>query len=318
MYLTNCPAYNPAPITVTSAVTIPISRQAQVMDAVTEWMAIYTSYPFIACTNTYAAASPNSDGTDKNIYIGGDKPSSVYPATGNLMLTENGVTHYVFTTAQLEQLGLGYVVKWTVTGSGGQWVTPPANWSTYMPPASTGTPFWKTQDGIYYHPGGNTGQNNTFWLPPLGSLEDWYTNISSRPYALYGIMFSPIILVKYVLIKNLASIQGRHSLNPVTKSTTLQLELLKARQPTWNSTVSQVPVTQTVTVILPPTGTCTTPPATETTVNFGTVYPDSFPNNSGGVAAGSERDFLLRFRNCPRTNISYSRMALAVNRTISR
>jgi len=39
--------------------------------------------PFVMCTTTTMATSPNSDGIDKNLYVGGTKPPSVNPSTVN-------------------------------------------------------------------------------------------------------------------------------------------------------------------------------------------------------------------------------------------
>jgi len=57
--------------------------------------------PFSVCTTNSAAASPNSNGIDKYLYVGGNKPPGVIPAPGNLTVTEDSVTYRVFTTQQL-------------------------------------------------------------------------------------------------------------------------------------------------------------------------------------------------------------------------
>jgi len=254
------------------------------------------------CTNKFAAAPPNSDGVDKNVYVGGSKPALVYLAPGNLTVSEDGVTYRVFTTAALEDIGLGYVVRWRVTngmGEFGQWVTPPAAWATHMPPASEGMPFWRFW--IYRQFTGDVqgrfAPNNVF-----NSLQDWYDLIAEGPDLPYLVVYGAQVATRFVLIKNPLTIAGALPLDPVTQTSTIQFEVLNARPNSWAGTSLQIPINQSVTLTLPPTGSCTTPSVDPSTVNFGSLFASDIPNPGNTT---NEKPLNLTFTNCPRINIGY-------------
>jgi len=322
MYTSNyCVSIGGSPTETLPAATFAISKQAPVGTFAGDWQygisgrlingVINGNLQFIMCTRTSAAASPNSNGSDKNLYVGGEKPAAVFPAPGNLTVTEDSVTYPVFTTQELQQLGLGYIVRWRVandfmTDEFGQWVTPPShNWSTYMPSALAGMPFWRfeiSRDSIY-------GSNREYvqgWFAPsnvLNSLQDWYNLIASRPSnSVYTIYFSAQVATRFVLIKDPATIPGWSELNPVTQTRTVQVLFLRPRPGGHTGSQPYVPVNQTVTVILPPTGSCTTPSVNPSTVNFGEIEPSAIANPGD---ATPYRNLNLTFSNCPRYNIGY-------------
>jgi len=262
--------------------------------------------PFMMCTNRTAAASPNSNGIDKNLYVGGVKPAAVIPAPGNLTVSEGNVTYRVFTTPELQQLGLGYIVRWRVTngfgtGEFGEWVTPPShNWSTYMPPASDGMPFWR----FWIHHW-NVGDLQGRFAPKnvFNSLQDWYNAIAIRPSnARYHFFYGAQVATRFVLIQDPATIPGLSVLNPVTQTRTLQMEVLRQRPLGFSGLPIEVAINQSVTIVLPPTGSCTTPSVNPSTVNFGALFASDIPN-PGNTA--NEKLLNLTFTNCPRTNIGY-------------
>jgi len=265
---------------------------------------------FTMCTTTSAAASPNSDGIDKNIYVGGDKPAAVIPAPDNLTVTEDNVTYPVFTTPQLQQLGLGYIVRWRVTnGFGtdefGQWVTPPShNWTTIMPPASAGLPFWRFM--IYrliYPPHKEWIQGQFAPFNSLNSLQDWYDVLASRPPNSQYIIHCGIeVATRLVLIQDPTTIPAANALDPVTQTRRVQVEILKARPEYFSVTQGYGIFSLVVTIVLPPTGSCTTPSVNPSTVNFGALFASDIPN-PGNTA--NERNLNLTFSNCPRSNIGY-------------
>jgi len=148
MYVQSCTGLELSYNSSLPSTTFAISRQTSIGTLSAGWQ-YGQSQMFIMCTTGSAAASPNSDGIDKNLYVGGDKPAAVFPAPGNLTVTEDGVTYRVFTNTDFQQYGLGYIVRWRVTngfntGEYGEWVTPPShNWSTHMPSPSDGMSFWR-------------------------------------------------------------------------------------------------------------------------------------------------------------------------------
>jgi len=300
------------------ATTLVVSKQASHGTFAGDWQygismhsfgAANTIGPFVMCTNTSAAASPNSNGSDKNLYVGGEKPAAVIPAPGNLTVTEDSVTYPVFTTQQLQQLGLGYIVRWRVTngfvntGEFGEWVTPPShNWNEHMPPASDGMPFWRFW--IVQQTGNGHGHIQGYTAPTnvLNSLQDWYDILATRPAVPYVIWYGAQVATRFVLIQDPATIPAASALNPVIQTRTLQVELLRARPGSYSNAMTTFIVNQSVTVILPPTGSCTTPSVNPSTVNFGALFASDIPN-PGNTA--NERNLNLTFTNCPRSNIGY-------------
>jgi len=199
--------------------TFVVSRQTPVGTFDTDWQYVTSnvyfsnsasSAPFIMCVSKSAAASPNSNGIDKNLYVGGEKPAAVIPAPDNLTVTEDGVTYPVFTTQQLQQVGVGYIVRWRVTNGFntdefGEWVTPPShNWSTYMPPASDGMPFWRFW---ILRGGGEDIQGLNAPTNVLNSLQDWYNVIAAHPSnSMYAIRYGAQVATRFVLIQDPATI----------------------------------------------------------------------------------------------------------------
>jgi len=261
--------------------------------------------PFFMCTNTTAASPPNSDGVDKNLYVGGTKPAAVYLAPSGLTVTddEDGMTYPVFTTAALEQIGLGYIVRWRTTntwGEFGQWVRPPANWTTLMPDPSAGMPFWRFfiyRQFVEDIQGRNAPKN------VLNSLNDWYAVLAARPpNSQYIFAYGAQVATRYVLIQNAQNVPGAAVLDPVTKTITLNLQTLNMRPQYYATTAATVPVNQTITITLPPTGSCTTPSVNPSTVNFGGLFASDIPNPGNTT---NEKPLNLTFTNCPRMNIGY-------------
>jgi len=322
MYVQGCIGNDNAIALNLPAVSFVVSRQTPVMTFAGDWRegipgnqfgGPNTIGPFIMCTTTTAAAKPNSDGIDKNLYVGGSKPPSVYPAPGNLTVSEDGVTYPVFTTAALQQVGLGYVVRWRVTngwGEFGQWTTPPShNWSMHMPPASTGMPFWRFWIYNQQHPHNSWGdggdiQGRSAPTNVLNSLNDWYDILAARDPAhpWYVILYGAQVATRFVLIQDPLTIVGANALNPISKNVSIQLEILRQRPLSHSGSPVEVAINQTVIITLPPTGSCTTPSVDPSTVNFGTVLDSDLPNQGSATAY---RNLDLTFTNCPRINIGY-------------
>jgi len=300
------------------SVSFQVSRQTPVGSFAGEWRyaipdtgagGIDPKLPFMVCTNTQAAKAPNSDGVDKNVYVRGDKPAAIYPAPGNLTITEDGITYQVFTTSDLQNFGLGFVVRWRVTnswGEYGQWITPPANWSSYTPSASAGMPFWRV--AIFRQRAYPSNQwighqiQNRFNRNIVTSLQDWYNTLNSYPSASYLFYYGTEVSTRFVVIQDPLTIPGALSLDPISKTFTQQVNVLNARPQSFQGSPTNVMISQTVTLTLPPTGSCTTPSVDPSTVNFHTVMASDIPN-PGNTA--NEKPLNLTFTNCPRINIGY-------------
>jgi len=312
MYVQECGGQDTATALTLPTATFAISRKTPVGTFAGDWQngipgnqygGVNTIGPFIMCTSTTAAASPNSNGVDKNLYVGGTRPAQVIPAPGNLTVSEGGVTYRVFTTPQLQSVGLGYVVRWRVTngwGEFGQWVTPPFNWTTYMPPASAGMPFWRFW---IYHQFFDDIQGRNAPTHVLNSLADWYAILASRPPdSRYVFFYGAQVATRFVLIQDPLSIADAFPLYPVSKTYSLQMEVLRQRPLSYSGSPVEVAINQTVTITLPPTGTCTTPSANPSTVNFGEILELDIPNPGDATAY---RNLNLTFTNCPWLNIGY-------------
>jgi len=242
-------------------------------------------------------------GPSYNLYIGGVKPAATFPAPGINPITENGLTHTVFTTNALQAVGLGYIVRWRASGTGinGQWVTPPANWGTeWMPPPTAGIPFYRARTRRF-PPGNNTlatclSQN---LLPPMNNLQDWWNTVNSSSEKRYCLTMQATASLRYVLIK--PANQIAHQLDPLSHTVTIQSEILKARPGAVNQNTKRWIVPHTVNLTIKPWGTCTTP---SVTVPFGSMYPGDLPSAPGPVAASS-RTFNLVLKDCPRVNVEY-------------
>jgi len=245
-------------------------------------------------------------GDSYNLYTGLIKPTSIFAAPGIPPIIDDGLTHTVWTNADLQTFGLGYILRWRIKGyhqseTVGQWVTPPANWNgVWMQPPSTGIPFWKSGfiDGPYNS---------------INSLQDWWDiivpwqNATSPPRRL---TFQPFreIEVRYVLIKPHSQISDQLD----TINTPIVTEIgTTHNRPGSAGGDDSVGGRQEYKIILSPTpriqpkGTCTTPSAQEATVHFGMVYQNAFPDVVGAYAIQSSRHFTLTLRDCPRTNIQY-------------
>jgi len=246
-----------------------------------------------------AYPAPKSDGIQHNLYVGGDRPSIAYSA--NLSVTDDGMTYHVYTTAALSAMKLGYVIRWRVVnnwGEHGQWVTPPANWTTYMPPASTGMPFWR------HWLGNQSGAVSNDFNYAYNSLADWYAHMASAPTSIYSLWYAAEMAVRHVWLSNPTDGLAADELNPITvaqQTLTESRMLLRPRPPGNYAPVFNF--SKTIRIILRPWGTCTTPTGAQATVHFGTLYPNNFPNNQGGVAA--TRDFTFTLTRCPRVPIRY-------------
>jgi len=305
----------------TSAVTIPansfqISRQTAIGTFAGPWHSNTTATnfrpgPFALCTNkTRAYPAPKSDGTDKNLYVGGSKPATTF-LVSDLTVTDDGVTYPVWTTSNLQSVGLGYVIRWRSTNGWGdaagqgQWVTPPSDWTNYMPPASAGFPFWRAWITV------NSGQwNGSFYdslqgenqpQDVLNSVQDWYNLIAPRNDQYNLFIYSVEVAVRYVLIQDPRTIAQAHPLNPVIRSFTFTPQLLVAHPNNLGGT-GNTSISQTVTITLPPSGSCTTPSVDPSTVNFGTFLDSDLPGQGDATAY---RNLNLTFTNCPRINIGY-------------
>jgi len=249
------------------------------------------------CVFRSVALSPNSNGIDKNLYVGGKRPTTTSPVSG-MTISDGGETYQVYTNPQLQSVGLGYIIRWRVanaeTGEAGAWIKPPANWNEYVPPASAGIPFWKGRiESIYSTP-----------VPTLNSLQDWYGFLDtiSPPYDAFRIYYSLEVAVRYALIQDPMTIPGLHPLNPTFRAVTLTPTLAQVRPNTIALWSTNPDIKQTLTVILPPTGSCTTPSVDPSTVHFSPLFNSDIPN-PGNTAV--EKLLNLTFTNCPRINIGW-------------
>jgi len=212
----------------------------------------------------------------------------------------------VWTTAALSNLGVGFQLRWRVhtqkEGLVGAWRTPTATWTVDTPPPSAGLPFYFFTNELWL-PGG------TCWFIPTGS-QGMYSSLAAyraalsadtscpnrnQAYFYYGVQLE----VRYVLTKPANLVYDQ--LNPISGSFSTQFITFQSRPNAHQVNVAHV--SQNITYVLPPLKTCETPTMAEATVNFGSAYPDSFPNAPGGVAA--QKDFTFTLRNCPRVNIRY-------------
>jgi len=106
-----------------------------------------------------------------------------------------------------------------------------------------------------------------------------------------------------VLIQDPATIQAANALNPRASTIPPRYMVdLRPRPLRWNGSSKDISITQSVTVTLPPTGSCTTPSVNPSTVNFGALFASDIPNPGNTT---NERNLNLAFTNCPRYNIGY-------------
>jgi len=246
-----------------------------------------------------AYPAPKSDGVQHNLYVGGDKPSTAYSA--NLSVTDDGVTYHVYTTAALSTMKLGYVIRWRVInnwGEHGQWVTPPANWTSHMPPASAGMPFWRSWIS------GQNGHVSDSFNYTHNSLADWYAHMAPYPENWrYSVWYAAEMAVRHVWLSNPTDGMVADELDTVTISQQTLTEsrmLLRPRPP--GNYAPTFNFSKTIHITLKPSGTCTTPSMQEATINFNTVMTADIPWQ--GADTG-ERTFDLIFRKCPRISIGY-------------
>jgi len=101
---------------------------------------------------------------------------------------------------------------------------------------------------------------------------------SRPPDSRYIIFYGAQVATRFVLIQDPATIPGVSELNPLTQTRTLQMEVLRARPLSYSGSPMASAVIQTVTVILPPKGSCTTPSVNPSTVNFGMIEPSVIAN----------------------------------------
>jgi len=237
----------------------------------------------------------------------GKMPPGVYQASGSAAaITDGGVSYRVFTSNQLKERGLGYVVRWRVRGfltlsGGGGWTTPPNNW-----PAVT-----SIADGPYFYMLGvyaascpyQTSLSSHYNSPPTYS--GWYGLLNTTILNNYCIVipYLPEIRVRYVKIQEptwQSSDSGQDNL--FVSIFDQQLVVFEPRPQSVGP--KKIIMRQTINnLFYPYTGTCQTPTASEGMVYIGTVYPTDFPNNQWDEAA--HKDFTLTFRNCPHTNLKY-------------
>jgi len=210
------------------------------------------------------------------LWVTGTRPSAVFASTDVPSVAVDGETYSVWTTNALNAVGLGFILRWraySINSTNATWVSPPAGWTTYVPPASDGIPFYQA-NYIEHHLDGNAG---IFY---------------------YGAQ----VEVRYVLIKPTNSIPDANPVYSISPDVTTELVILKGRAAS-HSFTGQATASQKLTVRMPPSGTCMTPTVEEGTVHFGGVFPSSFPDNQWGEAA--YKDFTLTFRNCPWHNVTY-------------
>jgi len=290
--------YTPAPII--------IPNNAQPGDFLGGWQtsdpslgSVWMQYPFYACASMVAVRD-NPTGEMDNLYVQAIRPAEVYVAPE--WPTADGQT--VWTTNDLSAIGVGFLIRWRVTTQhndlAGAWRSPTASWTVDIPPPSAGLPFYRFTSELW---------SPTCWLNAPG--EDKFSSIADyraemiqhwdcptqlkEAYFYYGAQ----VQVRYVLTKQTGFIYDELDLK--SGFFTTQFITLRSRPNTHQ--INDAIVSQDITYLLPPTGTCTTPSVQEATVRFGTIFADSFPDHLHGIAA--QQNFYLTLSQCPKVPISY-------------
>jgi len=280
------------------------------MDFIGDWYSVsqmgssVAGHPFFIC----AAPSPvmnNPTGDMDNLYVLGVKPDGVFSAEH--IVTDQGTIYIVFTTAQLQEMGVGFIVRWrtaTHWGVVGSWRNPSVHlWTIDTPPESAGLPFYRAAAYSWssvlnigtYLQGGDAGNNN------FSSAADYRAAFNALSTDLQGVnvvLYDAEAEVRYVLIKNASEIITE--LDDKSKSITTDFITLRSRPQ--SAQVTNATIRHTVLLKAPPTGTCTTGNVVRPLhVNQGELV------NDGDTSTPVPFDITLT--RCPRVNIGYSFVA---------
>jgi len=297
------------------AVTIPMPKSAAVGDPIGGWItndrnmltanASLTHDVFLICTRWYLIrSSGTTNGTEDYLWVRGEKPPAVYesPDVSSVLVDEKSYT--VWTTNALSSVGMGFILRWRAQASGsgvgrGKWRYPTSGWITDVPSSSDGFPFYQA---TYIE--GRPGYCHIPYpdFPSLIAFRNSLNCTVLSEAALGLVTYGAQVEVRYVLTKPASSLYSE--LDDNSKTITTDFVILRGRPASYPIN-DLMTVGQSITISLPPAGTCQTPSVEEGTVHFGTVYPTDFPNNQWGAASGADRDFTLTFRDCPRVNLRY-------------
>jgi len=283
-------------------VPLNIPHSAGQGDPVTPWMSSTLPFVFSNCIWSDAAPTQGASGSQHYLYVRGEKG----PLTKEVNLTASvdGTSWRVFTNDALEAVGVGYIARWrVVNGFGtesGQWRTLQAGGLLDSPdPASAGIPFWRNR-GWYTEAGLSTF---SIYFSPFASFADWLAFTAGKStsadflyVAKYGVEFE----ARYVMLVDADTVWNAE-LDPYS-SGDIQVNLATIRPHPEAYGVTRVDFGQTFKVNLMPYGTCTTPSAQETTVNFNTLFASDIPDPGDTIG---ERAFNLTLTECPRINIGY-------------
>jgi len=257
-------------------------------------------FPFFICA-PWNAARNNNTGSMDNVYVEGLKPAAVYPSAE--FPSKDGQT--VFTTLELSEIGVGFIVGWRVhaqdSNVASAWRTPPPNWTVDNPPLADGLPFYRVPSYTWAPTYGNT------WLNPVGS--DNFSSVAGYRAAMDAVpterrgtvvvLYGAQVTVRYLLTRPASTIYS--ALDNKSGSITTDFVILRARPQSHQ--INHVTVSQTTTFQLPPTSTCETPSWDGMIVHFPMILPSQIPN-PGDTTAEKTLDNLTFIR-CPRTNLSW-------------
>jgi len=247
------------------------------------------------------------DSDADNLYVLGIKPEGVISTNRTVSDADIGVTYNIFTTRELQQMGIGFVVRWRVATHwevGGQWRYPAVNWAIDTPPASDGLPFYRVAayswdngiNGLFLQ-GGGAGNYNFY------SIADYRNRLLSlfgkREGFATAFLYDAEVEVRYALIRNGDKIVV--ALDGIPKSITTSFITIRARPQ--SAIIADATIRQTIFLKPLPMGTCTTG---NVVVPFGGGNESELPSIT---STSISRPFDITLTNCPRVNIGYSFVA---------
>jgi len=287
------------------ASTMTIDRQMSSGTLLGDWINHYYSGFQTYCVKS-AVAPGSGVGDSYNLYIGSQKPEDVFLSADVPSVTVEGASYPVWTTTALQALGLGYILRWqveqgyfglhhhTIRDVVGDWVTPPSTWNgEWLPPPGTGIPFYLASFG-------NCSACKQLEIN-VNSLTEWWQYAPLHPFPSISFIIGNNINLRYVLLKPAGEISSSNAVDFSTQTVTTT-ELIKFIPAPNSEQGRNVIMQHTITVSLPPSGSCTTPTGAEAVIYVGTVNQSQLEAQGD---AGAWRGFNFTLRNCPRVPVHY-------------